>query len=755
MIGIHFRRAILLLVLTLGSLLPAQSQPAKAATQGTTPAGTAEPTAKTSPAGKTAAGEKAQNDMAAGDIAAIKKPPLPEFHPQQPKRIQLENGMVIFLQEDHELPLIDGTLYVRGGSNDEPGDKVGLVSVYANAWRTGGTKTKTGDQLDDLLEARAARVESGPNPTATSLGFSCLKADFDAVLDIFNDVLQNPEFRQEKIDLARDAMKASIARRNDNIGQIAGREAARLGFGAQSPYARVPEYATVNAVTREDLLNWHSRHVHPNNIIFGIVGDFDSAQMEARLRKLFESWPKGPQVTSKEAPVSDPRPGMYFVEKEDVNQSEIRMVSLGFRRDNPDYYAVEVMNQVFGGGFSSRLFSNLRTKAGLAYAVFGSVGSNFTHVGLTTLGIGTRSGATAQAVEGLYREVDNMRSNAATPAELQRARDAILNSFVFEYDSKEKVMLQRMQYELYGYPADFLERFQKGVEKVTAADVDRVAKKYLNKDKLAVLVVGKSADFDKQLSTFGQVTPIDITIPQPGAGGSNAAASAPVTSNPEGKALIAKVIEASGGAAKLSAVKAVRLKASLTLKAQGISLDTEQTEVPPDKTHMKMSTPGGEMVIVASPQDSFMAMGAMGVRPLPASQKEDSINGMKRSIWSLAQHLNDPQYVFSAQGTEKVGDVNAAVLDIRAGQQQFRWYVDPKTGYVLREQSTATGQTGPETRVTDLSGYKAVDGITVPFHEEVSINGQPALSITVSSYEFNPTIDPKIFEKPAGSGEQK
>src|SRR5438270_7625539 len=146
-----------------------------------------------------------------------------------------------------------------------------------------------------MLEARAARVESSPNPTATSLGFSCLKADFDTVVDVFNDLLHNPEFRQEKIDLAKDAVKSSIARRNDNLGQIAGREAAKLGYGAQSPYARVPEYDTINAVTREDLLNWYQQHVHPNNIILGVTGDFDSADMEARLRKLFAGWTKGPQ----------------------------------------------------------------------------------------------------------------------------------------------------------------------------------------------------------------------------------------------------------------------------------------------------------------------------------------------------------------------------------------------------------------------------------------------------------------------------
>jgi len=268
---------------------------------------------------------------------------------------------------------------------------------------------------------------------------------------------------------------------------------------------------------------------------------------------------------------------------------------------------------------------------------------------------------------------------------------------------------------------------------------------------MAVLVVGKSADFDKQLSAFGQVTPIDITIPQPGSGKTATASSAPATSNPEGKALVAKVIEAAGGAAKLNAIKAVRVKSTLTLKAQGFSLDSEQTEVLPDKTQMKMTTPGGDVVMVASPQDSFMKT-PMGIQPLPAPQREESMNGIRRGVWSVAQHMNDPQYVFSAQGTEKIGDVEVAVLDVRAGAQQFRWYVDPKTGYILREQYQATGQSGPETRVADLSEYKAVDGITVPFHVEVTINGTPALSVAASSYEFNPTVDPKIFEKPAGSG---
>src|SRR5262249_45520220 len=270
-----------------------------------------------------------------------------------------------------------------------------------------------------------------------------------------------------------------------------------------------------------------------------VVGDFDSATMEARLRKLFADWPRGPVTPAPEVPVTPPHPGVYFVAKDDVNQSEIRMIAGGIRPDDPDYYAVEAMNQILSGGFASRLFSNLRTKAGLAYAVGGSVFANFDHLGLTILTMGTKSGTTAQAVEGLYKEIEGMITHPVTAEELQRAQDAIKNSFVFEYDSKAKVMNARATYEFHGYPADFLERYQKGVAKVTADDVDRVARKYLDKNKFAVLVVGNAADFDKPLSTFGALTTLDITIPKPGFTNRIISTKVPSPDTPEGKELAA------------------------------------------------------------------------------------------------------------------------------------------------------------------------------------------------------------------------
>src|SRR5579863_5050817 len=168
----------------------------------------------------------------------IPVPTLPAFHPPQPKRIQLSNGMVIFLQEDHELPLISGTARIRGGSSNEPAAKVGLVDMFGEVWRTGGTKTQTGDQLDDFLEVRAAKVETGGGSDSTTISLSCLKGDFDDVFQVFASLLQHPEFRADKLDLAQKQADDSISRRNDQIGGLTAREATKLAYGSDNPYAR-------------------------------------------------------------------------------------------------------------------------------------------------------------------------------------------------------------------------------------------------------------------------------------------------------------------------------------------------------------------------------------------------------------------------------------------------------------------------------------------------------------------------------------
>ncbi|HYX68141.1 MAG TPA: pitrilysin family protein [Terriglobales bacterium] len=684
----------------------------------------------------------------------IKTPPLPPFHPPQPVRLQLANGMVIFLQEDHELPLIDGTLVIRGGGRDVPAGKTGLAGIYSASWRTGGTQSKTGDELDNYLADRGAHVETSGDVDSTDLSWSCLKGDFNDVFAVVLDLLHNPEFRQDKIDLAKQQAATAISRRNDDINQITSREARKIAYGAANPYARVPEYYTLAAVTRQDLVAWHDANVHPNNVILGVVGDFDAKQMEAKLRQAFDSWPKGPEMHEARIDFPATQPGVYFAAKEDVNQSEIRMVSLGIERKDPDYYAVQVMNVILGEGFASRLFSNLRSKRGLAYSVGGGLSAAYDHPGVFAVGIGTKSRTTAEAAQGLVDELNKMKSDPPTDSEIQYGKDSLLNTFVFSLDSPDKVLRERMNYEFYGYPADTLERYRAGIEKVTRADVERVAKKYIHPEQMALLVVGKESDFDKPLSTFGKVTTLDITIPE-NAPGAPAAEAAPTASNPEGKALLAKVIEGLGGEAKVMSVKTLRVLSSVTLKTpQGdIALEGENQTQYPDNSFVRIKTPQGEQTRVVTPQAAFISFGGPAT-DMPAGQKAEILKTIHRDSIYVVQHAADPSFVFAAAGTEKIGDVQAAILDIDTGGNPFRWYIDPSTGHVLRAVFRTLTHSGPAEQANEFSDWKTVDGVTLPFKVSISQNGQVVTQVEVKEMQINPAIDPKIYQRPAGGPEK-
>jgi zinc protease len=675
-------------------------------------------------------------------------PPLPAFKPAQPKRIELSNGMVIFLQEDHELPLIQGSARIRGGKAQEPNDKTGLASIFGQVWRTGGTKDQTGDQLDDYLEARAAKVETGGGPDSTSISLNCLKGDFDDVFKVFVELIRNPEFRADKLDLAQKQANDAISRRNDEIGDITERELTKLAYGPNNPYAREAEYATIAAITRDDLLDWHKRYVQPNNVILGIDGDFDPAAMESKLRAAFESWPKGPDLPKQEIRYEPAKPGYYLVKKEDVNQSNIVMLTLGLTRNNPDYYAASVFNEAFGGGFSSRLFNDIRTKRGLAYEVGGGIGANFGHPGIEHFLVGTKSQTTNESIDALDQDIDELSKHPITDEEIKHAKDAILNAFIFRLDSPDKILAERMAYELYGYPADWLDKYQAEIQKVTAAEVNRVAAKYVHRDQLAVLVVGNPNDFDKPLSSLGPVKQIDITIPP--LPGTKQEESAKVSeSNDVGKAMAAKVLTALGGEEKLAAVKSLHTKSTLTRKTpQGnIPIQVETFVVFPDQLHAALQTPNGELDLVATPDAAFMAIAGQGVRDMPSSQKAETLEQIKRDPIFIGSHWKDPNVFFRAGETEKVGNVDTRIVDVNAAGAAVRWYVDPETGHILKETYVTLSQSGPVQGETDMEDWKSMGGLTIPAVRHNKQNGEDTSTTEYSTLEVNPVIDPKLFEK--------
>jgi zinc protease len=443
-------------------------------------------------------------------------PPLHPFHPQQPKRIELKNGIVIFLQEDHELPFIYGSVLVPGGSEDEDPAKVGLAGLYSQAWRTSGTATMDGDAMDDLLESKAAHIETNGDEDSTSISWDSLKGDADQVFSLAIDLFFHPKFSAEKLELAKQQDATAIVRRNDDEDAIAGRESAKLVYGANSPYTRQPELVTIGAVTLSDLGAWHDRTLK-GKLIVGIYGDFDPAAMEAKMRAAFEGLPAVTPAAPRHDEFPGPKPGVYFIDKEDVNQSNVQIVGIGIDRRNPDAAAIAVMNEVLGGGYGSRLFVKIRTQQALAYDVGGGFGLTYDHPGTFQVNVLTRSEKTVDATKLALTEIAALNTQPFTAAELERAKDDILNSFLFQYDTKDKVLSESEELEFYGYPADYLETYRAALEKVSLADLAAVAKKYIHPEKLAVLVVGNGPEIKPPLDALGLGTPIsiDITIPQP------------------------------------------------------------------------------------------------------------------------------------------------------------------------------------------------------------------------------------------------
>ena len=441
-------------------------------------------------------------------------PPLHEFKPQQPKRIELKNGIVLFLQEDHELPFVSGSVLIPGGSRDEDPAKCGLIDLYGQTWRTSGTAKMSGDAMDDMLEAKAAHIETGGDEDSTAVSWDSLKADTNQVYDLAMDLLFHPKFDEQKLQLAQQQDATGIVRRNDDVGQIAAREGARLVYGADSPYARQAELATIAKVTIADLQAWHDRSIG-GKLIISVSGDFDSSAMEARLRATFEGLPQVQPNPARPEVFHGPTPGVYFINKEDVNQSNVEIVGLGIDRHNPDVPSIAMMNDVFAGGFASRLFQKVRTQLGLAYEVGGGLAFGWDHPATFQAVVVTQSATTVDAIQQTYKVLDGLTTQPFTEEELKRAKDNILNSFLFRYDTKDKVLAERVRLEFYGYPPDYLETYKAALEKVTVADLNAAAKQYIHPDKYAVLVVGNGAEIKPGLDDLkmGPVHKIDITIP--------------------------------------------------------------------------------------------------------------------------------------------------------------------------------------------------------------------------------------------------
>lgn len=450
-------------------------------------------------------------------------PPAPEIKIPPYTRFELSNGLKVYLVEDHELPLVSGVATIYTGDRLEPAGKTGLASIVGQVMRSGGTTKHSAEELNQFLEQRAASIETGIDTSSGSAGFSALTEDSEEVLDLFAEVLRQPAFPPEWIEFSKNQWRGSIARRNDSPDGIAGREFQKLIYGDSSPYGRTIEYATLDNISREDIVNFYQQYFYPNNMLLGIIGDFDSKAMRSVIEAKFGDWkptatPVGRQLLTSLPQVSQAKTGgIFLVDQPQLTQSTIQMGHLGGKLDSPDFAALSVMNEVMNG-LGGRLVNEVRSRQGLAYSVYAYWSPQFDYPGLFVAGGQTRSDATVPLIKATLAELEKIRTAPITDAELARAKDSVLNAFIFNFATPYQTLSRVMRYEYYGYPQDFIFQYQKQVEATTAADVQRVAQTYLKPEKLVTLVVGNAASIKPpldSLSTDTKVTKIDVSIPSP------------------------------------------------------------------------------------------------------------------------------------------------------------------------------------------------------------------------------------------------
>jgi predicted Zn-dependent peptidase len=404
-----------------------------------------------------------------------------------------------FFVEDHDLPLINIEITIRVGSYLDPAGKEGLAAVVGNQLRAGGTEHYKAEDFDEEADFLAAAISSGAGKTSGSASANFMSKDTDKALELFFDMLRNPAFQQDRLDLFKSQQLQNIQRRNDRTEEIESREWNRLLRGDRHFTSFNSTKASISSLTREDLIDFYKKNYQPSRFVFAVSGDFKTAEMISRLEKAMAGWTDS-RIPAVKIPKPDyiPIPGVYLVNKPDVNQGRVTMGHLGIMRGNPDEFAIDMMNEVLGGsGFTSRIMNRVRTEEGLAY----SAGSDFSlgiyFDGMFRAAFQSKSSTAAEAVQIILDEIERVRKEKVTADELETVKNQAIEVFPRYFASADAVAGTFAADEFTGRDPKYWETYRDKVKAVTIEDVQRVALKYLHPDQLVILAVGNADDLLK------------------------------------------------------------------------------------------------------------------------------------------------------------------------------------------------------------------------------------------------------------------
>ena len=513
---------------------PAGAQPQiKAETDATRPAGATPPAAAIAPTGVK---EETKDTSKLGGLYV---PPIPKPDPvftlPRIERRKLSNGLEVLIVNHKELPVVSMNLILRTGAAADPQGRAGLASFTA-ALIDEGTKTRNALEISNQLAAIGARLGTGTDWDLTGVGLLTLTRHLDRALEIYADVITNPTFPESELKLQRDTRLAALLQRRDDANAIASIVYASLLYGRNHPYGHsiIGDDESVRAVTIEEVKRFYETYYRPNNAALIVVGDAQPATLMPKLERAFANWKNGdvPAVNIP-APSARDQATVYLVDRPGAAQSVIAIGQVGLPRSTPDYFPLLVMNTLLGGQFTSRVNMNLREEKGYTYGARTSFDYR-RGAGPFAASAGVQTAVTKESVMEFLKELRGVRGEIpVTPAELEFARQAIIRGFPRSFETPEQISSRLTDIVLYNLPDDYFNNYIANIRAVTMADVTRVANRYLDPSKMAILVVGDRRAIEPGLRSLDGVgstlTLVDIEgriISGNGGGSSGGGASA-------------------------------------------------------------------------------------------------------------------------------------------------------------------------------------------------------------------------------------
>ncbi len=447
------------------------------------------------------------------------QPPKPDGY-----RHTLKCGVTAYVVENPVVPTFELTISIRTGSMYEPVEKAGLADMTGYLMRNGGVQGMTTKQLDERLAYLAGEISVNIGDSRGRASLFCLSKDVDEGLGLLKKILHSPVFDQEALTRYRGDVLSEMEQRNSSASAIESREWQFLMYGdypSTIPYRRTEQ--SINSITRDDLIAFHQKYFFPKNFILAVSGDFKTAEILTKLDNLLSDWPEQ-QLTlpALSDQIPSPKPGVYMIKKEDVNQSRIRVGHAGVKRDIPDQYALMVMNDILGGGgFNSRIMRRVRSDEGLAYNAGSMFDRPVLYPGTFQAWFQTKHATAAFGTRLIVDEIKRIRTEKCDAEIVENSKASFISDVVNPFASKNSIVNTFADDEYTHRPDDYWQNYTKNMKAITPDDVLAVAQKYLHPDQLVFLVIGdpeavqKGSDkHNERFSDFGQITIIPLRDPK-------------------------------------------------------------------------------------------------------------------------------------------------------------------------------------------------------------------------------------------------